>query len=124
MPKVPLSLSTIDQVSEGAFAKRAQMELDQIGKDLLDRPLEKGARKLTITIEAKPVPADTDLGVEAELRFTINSTLPKRKTGSVIMSPLGNGALLFRPDSEDNPDQMNIGEAVDPETGELRSSGD
>lgn len=82
-----------------------------IAHDLADRPHEKGARKLRIDLQFKPVLSSEGALDSADARVAIVPTFPKKQTRSLSMGVHHSGALIHNAASANDIHQGTIDEA-------------
>lgn len=101
------SLASLAEIDGKRLALAFDAELKRIAADIDDRPGVATARELTLKVAVVPV-LDVSSGIaeQARVQCQVSAAIPKRKTKVWDMSVRKGGKLLYRPDSEDNAEQM------------------
>lgn len=105
-----LDLKTISEMDNGRIAEAVRLALKRIEEDCRDRPGEKGARKVTLTILMAPELDESCRVMDtAKIAFDIKETVPKMK--SKVYSALARGHGLFINEaSEEDARQLTLDE--------------
>jgi hypothetical protein len=108
-----LSLETLADFDFGKADVAFQLALKAAVLDMQDRPGDPNARKVILTTELRPkLEQDGDV-VAADVRFLIESKVPKRSTSPQPAAMTRAGGLLFQSMAPDNPEQTTIDDAPD-----------
>ena len=108
--KMQLSLETLGDFDMGKASEAFRQAMAAVVKDCLDRPGEKTARKVALTVHVKPVVLQDGDVVDAEVEFTISNSMPNWKTASRPVAVDRQGRLFFNDLVPDNPRQSTIDE--------------
>lgn len=111
MAKKTLTAQDIADLDDGRVGVAIAHALKQIAHDLADRPHEKGARKLRIDLQFKPVLSSEGALDSADVRVAIVPTFPKKQTRSLSMGVHHSGALIHNAASSNDIHQSTIDEA-------------
>jgi hypothetical protein len=87
--------------------------LDQMAKDCESRPGDTRPRKLTISIEMKPVVKDGVCGF-TDIDWQSKYTPPSQRVGGTRMRVAPGKGLIVNPESADDPNQHTIDELTNP----------
>lgn len=109
--KIKLGLSTIKELQMGKVSAAFDHELQHVVKDCMDRPDDKTARKVQLTIDVVP---DTSDGVcdMVQASFTVKSSVPARKSRVYQLSAHASGAVLVNPESPEDIGQGTLDEVL------------
>jgi hypothetical protein len=111
MGQQQLSLDTLKDFDYGKAAAALEHALGIAVRDLIDRPGDTTARKVTLTIALKPLLEQDGDVVNADVGFAVGCSIPKWSTNPKPAAVRKSGHLLFQDMAPDNPDQMTIDEA-------------
>lgn len=98
------TLKNMHLVEGGLVGVVFDEHMARIAKDIEDRPGDKTARKLTVTISVEPRIRGKDCD-EGAVQVAMKSSIPDHKTQTISVGLRKNGILTFNPDSEDNVNQ-------------------
>lgn len=103
-----LTLESLKHLDGGRALQMFDLLLRRAGQDCYDRPADRSARKVPMTAILKPVMGQDGRcdGVTLEIEF--NPSTPKFRTATFPMLLKPNGAIVFNPDSPDNPRQLTM----------------
>lgn len=109
MNRTKFTLENLKQLDFGLIGTAFNAELTRVVKDLQERPMDDGARKINIAFNMVPVPdVNTNTGSidldEVKVECEITSAVPKHRTKIYTMKPMQDGSLSFHPDMADEPD--------------------
>jgi hypothetical protein len=100
-----LTCETIGKLADGTFELAVNKELDELFADLKNRGHDMKARSLTIEVTFKPGKGGTTMVIDPRVK----KKLPPREPHSTFAKmDVEAGALVFNPESAENPDQMNF----------------
>lgn len=108
-----LTLKSLPELDGGRVMSGFDRELAACVKDVIDRPLEKGARKVTLTLTLKPIVEDGHASV-GNMEFEIVSKIPKRRSRTHEVALHAAGSIGFNPVSPDNVYQGTLDELTKP----------
>jgi hypothetical protein len=120
MPFVQLDLKSLNEIDEGRVGIAFMQELKRAVLDCIDRPKDKGKRKVAIVAEILPVMGEGQvLECEgAEAAFKIKSTVPERKSKTYTFRVNKQGQLAFSSNNPENHDQTTFDD-INPATGKV-----
>jgi len=120
-----LGLGTLAELDNGRLAGEFNEDLATLARDCRDRPLLATARRLTLTIDIKPVPPASGAGpVGTSVTATMDTSIPKRKTTAYAMELTLDDALQFRADSPEDPQQTTLADEAARKDDEVPSAPD
>lgn len=121
MPLVQLTISSLEELDNGRVAKAFQAELRRAVEDCMDRPSDKNAREVVLTLKLKPI-AVTDGGVTdcegADGEFHVKSKVPTRKSKSYAFQTNKKGHLIYSSNNPEDVAQTHIDD-INPATGKV-----
>lgn len=100
-----LTLATMAEIDGGRLAIAFKQALKRCAEDCDDRPGEKKARTITLTVAVEPRVDEDGLCEDCDVRVTIADNVPKRKSKPYNCSLRKGGHLMFHPDSLDDHEQ-------------------
>lgn len=100
------SLATIADMDGGRIRAAFEQALRRIEADLKDRPGVKGARKLELVLDLKPVGEEGELD-SVNVTFRIKDNVPKRESKAYNMQAVP-GGLLFNDASPEDVRQKTL----------------
>lgn len=106
-----LSTKTLVELDGGRLAAAMDEELQHVMMDLQNRPAMTTARKVVLVLDVKPVCDEQGELFQADVQFSVNHSIPKRKTQVYPMKyrqRAGKPQLVFNELSLDNPDQAGL----------------
>jgi len=115
MERMQLGLDSLGDFDFGKVDIAFKKELAAVVRDCLDRPGEKGARKVNLTVEVIPDQLQDGDVVDCVVRFLISNSTPKRATAARPLVADKAGRLFFQPDAMDNPHQTTFTQPADPD---------
>lgn len=124
MPKnLLLSLENLKELDFGKADEAFQGELAHVVKDCQDRPLDKTARKVTLTFLLKPEAHTDSMSHQPDCErilvgLEITGSVPKRRTRVYDMLPRQDGTLVFHSESPSDADANLLYDQV---TGEIQT---
>lgn len=107
-----LNMKSLPLLADGALEQAVNHCLSVVHSDLEERHQIKKERTVTIVLTFMPNvlnPQETHLS-DVRTGFTVNTSIPKYGPVQVQMVPKQQG-LAFRPDVNENADQMSIADA-------------
>jgi hypothetical protein len=110
MPFVQLDLKSLHEIDEGRVGIGFMKELQRAVLDCIDRPKDKGKRKVAIVAEIVPVLGEGQI-IEcdgAEVAFKIKSTVPERKSKTYTLRVNKQGHMAFSSTNPEDPNQSTI----------------
>lgn len=113
--RMQLSLDTLKDFDAGKGAVAFEKCLARVVLDCLDRPGDKTARKVTMTVEVVPIMQQDGDVIDADVRFVVKSSVPAWTTAGRPLAVDRQGRLIFNDMAPDNPHQTTIDEATEPE---------
>ena len=112
MALVGLTLDTLAELDNGKVALLFQAALSRIQEDLRDRPADTTARKLTVTVNAKPGEV-SPLGLQTtQIEVEVKAAVPVHRTRAYQCNVGEKGGMLFNVESPDDPNQMTIDDEI------------
>lgn len=107
MERVPLNLSNLGDLLDGRVEAMLAVHLKRAAVDCMDRPGEKGRRRVQMTIDVVPVCEAEGYADRAECEIKCTSKLPTHCTTpvQVELNPQG---FLFNRNTPDNLDQHSM----------------
>lgn len=102
-----LTFESLADLDNGRVRAAFDHALSEVQRDLADRPVDKRPRKVTLTLELKPVPAETGELHSAQVSAHLDYKIPKRRTRDYDMRSIG-GGLVFNEMSPDDVRQTTI----------------
>lgn len=107
--QITLNTKNLHHIHDGRVAMAIDHAIRMVSNDCAARPGEKSKRKVMIEMEAVPVlDSNTARLDNVELKFRVNTSLPKRVSQAYPMLHLGDGALAFQPASPNDPRQSGL----------------
>lgn len=104
--KKTLVLANIQDIDRGRVALAFNQALQIATQDCINRPGDKGARKIQLTVELKPqLDKETSALDTISTEFVIKTTVPVRRSAAYPMLPLNDGKMVFQPGSPFDPRQ-------------------
>ena len=103
-----LGLDTVNQVADGTIVEAFNVHVKRAVQDISDRPGDKKARKVVLTMELTPVLQANGLADNVAMEVKIKSSIPDHVSRTVEAAIKRNGTALFNDMSPDNPDQMTL----------------
>lgn len=105
------TMAALDQVDGGRIAQALDREVARCQEDCHDRPTLDKVRKVTLTVEVRPVPNDSGSDLASvDVQFKIKpAALPAKETRSFNMLPRA-GGLLVNELSPDESRQLTLDE--------------
>ena len=104
----PLTLTEMDELDGGRLGAAFRRHLERLANDCMDRPADEKGRKLTLTVEIKPV-MDGETreceGVSTEI--AMKSNIPEHRSKTFLFKPTV-GGLLVNPESPENFRQLTM----------------
>lgn len=101
-----LTLQTIGDLDRGKVALAFNHALRVATLDVLDRPADKTARKVTLTVELRPKLDKHSAALDViENEFIIKTTVPNQRSASYPMVADQEGRQIFKPGSPFDPRQ-------------------
>ena len=113
MTRMQLSLDTLKDFDLGKPAVAFEQAMAEAVRNCLDRPGEKKARNVELTVNIKPVLQQDGDVVDVEVDFTIKTKLPPWQTATRPVKPTKRGQLFFNDLASDDPDQHTIDEQIE-----------
>jgi hypothetical protein len=103
-----LSLAGLSEIYGGRLAIAFEQALKRVAQDCEDRPGERKARSVSVTLNVVPVLDEDGLCDNVKLQAQISDNVPKRRSKIYDLSLRKGGHLLFHPDSLENVDQHTL----------------
>lgn len=100
-----LTLKSLADLDNGRISEAFQQKLRGIMADCFDRPVDKTARNLAMTIGIKPVCTQNGEFDGVKVEFEIKTKVPVIRSKTFSMDGDRKGHLKFNPDSLENVDQ-------------------
>lgn len=109
----------ISQLDEGRVAAVINKHLCMVVGDCTNRPGVDDARKVTITVEVRPVVNEDGICEDADIEIVTSASVPKSRSKPMNMGIRANGRLIFNDASLDSHRQGTLDQSsegiVDPE---------
>lgn len=105
MAIVQFTIEKLQVLDGGKAALTFNKLLQQAAEDCWQRPGDKGAREVALTMSVFPVICPDGQIERVELAMKITSKIPAHKTNAYSMSLRAGGKLAFNPDSPHNVSQ-------------------
>ncbi|MCA3003752.1 MAG: hypothetical protein IOD15_00125 [Phycisphaerales bacterium] len=102
-----LGLATLCRLDEGVAQGQFDRLMVAATQDCMDRPGEKTARKVTLTLLLTPDGTD-NVCDRVKVEYEFSTSVPKFRTREYHAATHANGSLLFSPSSPDDPNQMGM----------------
>lgn len=103
----PVALEAFKDLDGGVINEAFNRDLTRAAQDCIDHPGLNVARKVTLTIELKPV-IDRDGCREVKASACVKHTLPTRKSRDYSFGVNVRGQMYFNPDAPDNIQQRTL----------------
>jgi hypothetical protein len=122
--QLALTIKNIQEIDRGVIGLMFNQALRTAAHDIVERPGDKAARKVILTIEMKPVLDAKSAALDTIAhKFTVDSKIPKQTSEEYPMLVTNDGVVVFQPMSPHDPRQMGFkyegGEQVNKQTGEV-----
>lgn len=96
--RMEFTLADLSRLDNGKALKLFNLAMQSVVTDCMDRPAEPKARKVTLTLEVKPVKDQNGNCETIDVGFAILPTTPPYLTHFYPMKPHKGGKLSFHPD--------------------------
>lgn len=122
--KRTLSANSLQELDNGKVAIALNNAIRLATLDIIDRPNDKTARKVHLTVELRPV-LDKDTAVldVIDSEFIVKKVFPVQRSAPYPMYATTDGQMIFDVGSPLDPRQATFA-YVDPETGEVQEADD
>ncbi len=105
--ELTLDLANLASLDDGKVNRLLRFHLQRIAQDLMARPGEPSARKLTLQISFKPIASQEGECESAHCEIEAKSSIPIYRTKPYQMR-VANGGMSFNQDFPDSIDQPSL----------------
>lgn len=117
MPKRQVELGQLGEMAGGFLKHALPLALEQVGRDLAGRPAVSSARKVLIEFSFKPTVNQSGVCSECKMGVGLKTLIPNQRVEVNSVGVAGNGQMMFRPDSEEDVNQMTLADERDEKGG-------